>query len=450
MHELKRFFKGKKKHRSPSPPLTKDGSAAASFYSVFKPSTVSLKQGPDDDDDIHALAQKYGRMGRILGSGAGGSVRLLKRESDGVTFAVKEFRPRRSNEEERDYVKKCTAEFCIGSTLHHPNVINTLDIGHEGDRYYEVMEYCPTDFFAVVMSGQMSRGETNCCFRQICEGVKYLHGLGIAHRDLKLDNCVVKDGIVKLIDFGSAVVFQYPGEEKLLMARGVCGSDPYLAPETLTRQRYDPRFVDIWSIAIIYCCMTLKRFPWKAPKQSDASFQLYCKPDENPHDYLAAAAAHKELLRRRRELRHRNSEKDHGSDKSIEKVTESLDRISIADADAKDKKQEASPHSKDRPEQKPTKDSGRAERTDGVPAPAHRPLQGPYRLMRLLPHAARPIISRMLLVDVSQRATFDDIWKDEWFSEIQPCTVDAKGHVCHVPGHNHTQVNEEDGPEEEK
>lgn len=101
-------------------------------------------------------------------------------------------------------------------------------------RYFEVMEYCPVDFFAVVMSGKMSRGEVNCCLKQLACGVKYLHSMGLAHRDLKLDNCVMtENGILKLIDFGSAVVFRYPFEQEVTLASGIVGSDPYLAPEVL-------------------------------------------------------------------------------------------------------------------------------------------------------------------------------------------------------------------------
>ncbi|GME87416.1 unnamed protein product [Ambrosiozyma monospora] len=164
------------------------------------------------------------------------------------------------------------------------------------------MEYAPIDFFAVVMSGKMTRSEINCCIKQITLGVAYLHSVGLAHRDLKLDNCVVtKEGIVKLIDFGSAVVFKYPFEEEVVYAHGIVGSDPYLAPEVLTHtDHYDPQLVDIWSIAIIYCCMTLKRFPWKAPKKEDPSFSLYSMPDDIPHDYVESARHHKELLAERK------------------------------------------------------------------------------------------------------------------------------------------------------
>ncbi|KAG8690115.1 serine/threonine protein kinase, partial [Ceratobasidium sp. 395] len=224
------------------------------------------------------LSKKYGKWGKVLGSGAGGTVRLIKAstKNGGAVYAVKEFRPRRQGESEREYQKKVTAEFCVGSTLKHINIIHTVDIVSDHGHYYEVMEYAPYDLFSVVMSGSMGRPEIYCVFRQICDAVDYLHGMGLAHRDLKLDNCVMTtDNIVKLIDFGTATVFHYPGQA-LTLASGVVGSDPYLAPEVLHAQQYDPRKTDVWSIAIIFMCMVLRRFPWKIPDPKvDVSYKSF-------------------------------------------------------------------------------------------------------------------------------------------------------------------------------
>lgn len=71
---------------------------------------------PLGEDHAH-LQKKYGKWGKVLGSGAGGTVRLIKRSKDSTVFAVKEFRQRRAGESEKEYVKKVTAEFCIGSML---------------------------------------------------------------------------------------------------------------------------------------------------------------------------------------------------------------------------------------------------------------------------------------------------------------------------------------------
>lgn len=147
----------------------------------------------------------------------------MKRSSDGVTFAVKQFRAKHSYESEREYNKKVTAEFCVGSTLHHGNVIETMDLVHEKGNWYVVMEYAPFDLFAIVMTGKMSREEISCATLQILNGVTYLHSMGLAHRDLKLDNVVVNEhGIMKIIDFGSAAVFRYPFENGIVSASGKC------------------------------------------------------------------------------------------------------------------------------------------------------------------------------------------------------------------------------------
>ncbi|GAA6064412.1 hypothetical protein JCM10212_001236 [Sporobolomyces blumeae] len=240
------------------------------------PSTAEGRNSPPLGEDHAHLQKKYGKWGKILGSGAGGTVRLIKRSKDHTVYAVKEFRAKRAGETEREYVKKVTAEFCIGSTLHHPNIIETVDIISDNGHYYEVMQYAEFDLFSIVMSGKMTRPEIYCVFKQIIDGVDYLHSMGLAHRDLKLDNCVMTgDNTVKLIDFGTAVVFKYPGQ-KPTKASGVVGSDPYLAPEVIGKKEYDPRLTDVWSVAIIFMCMILRRFPWKLPDpKNDASYRLY-------------------------------------------------------------------------------------------------------------------------------------------------------------------------------
>lgn len=70
-------------------------------------------------------------------------MRLIKAstKNGGTTFAVKEFRQKRQGESEREYQKKVTAEFCVGSTLKHPNIIETVDIVTDHGHYYEVRCY---------------------------------------------------------------------------------------------------------------------------------------------------------------------------------------------------------------------------------------------------------------------------------------------------------------------
>ncbi|CAI2174357.1 7803_t:CDS:2 [Funneliformis geosporum] len=218
----------------------------------------------------------------LLGTGVGGTVRLIHCTPDNKPFAVKQFRKRLPNESEKSWLKNITAEFCIGSTLHHENIIETIDIIQENGQLYQIMEFAPYDLFEIVMSKKMNEDEIHCCFKQIVLGVDYLHNMGIAHRDLKLDNCVLNEfGIVKLIDFGCSVVFKYPFYNKVILSSGPCGSDPYICPESYTRASYDVRSADIWSLGIIYICMITGRFPWLVAKASkESSYKTYLRyPD---------------------------------------------------------------------------------------------------------------------------------------------------------------------------
>jgi tRNA A-37 threonylcarbamoyl transferase component Bud32 len=369
---LKRFFKKVAKKEEPkkqaavSHEKQKPKGSIAKFINTLSPSQ-SASTGNSKllfgTDNASELIEKYGIPGKVLGEGAGGSVSVVKR-SDGKLYAVKKFRPKNERETEADYSKKVTSEFCIGSTLHHQNVIETLDMLQEGLNFLVVMEFAPYDFFTIVMSGLMAKHEIHCCFKQIMNGTAYLHSMGLAHRDLKLDNCVVtKSGIIKLIDFGSAVVFKYPYETEIVKAKGVVGSDPYLAPEVLVERYYDPRPLDIWSIAIMFCCMTLRRFPWKAPKQSDNSFKLFSMlPEPNPEN----------------------------------------------------------------PEHKSRS-------------------KGQYRLLRLLPHASRPLIGKMLELNPLDRATLEQIYSDPWFDAIEVCNAADNGELEKQPEtHTHHLITEDE------
>lgn len=105
------------------------------------PGPVIALTHPSLHEATHAhLSKKYGKWGRVLGSGAGGTVRLIKanQKQGGTTYAVKEFRPRRQGESEKEYQRKVTAEFCVGVTLRHVNVIETVDIVNDHGHFYEV------------------------------------------------------------------------------------------------------------------------------------------------------------------------------------------------------------------------------------------------------------------------------------------------------------------------
>jgi serine/threonine protein kinase len=434
MSELKRFFKiGGHKHKdkdkskppkSPAPSIKEKSSKPKKSGLGTPPASRGSAAVPFADD--HGLESKYGKFGKVLGSGAGGSVRLLKR-SDGVTFAVKQFRARHSYESERDYSKKVTAEFCIGSTLHHGNIIETMDLVSEKGSYFVVMEYAPFDLFAIVMTGKMSREEMSCCTLQILNGVTYLHNMGLAHRDLKLDNVVVNEhGIMKIIDFGSAAVFRYPFENDIVLASGIVGSDPYLAPEVYDSSKYDPQPTDIWSIAIIFCCMTLRRFPWKAPRVSDNSYKLFiAPPNDGPKSITQPSSSNTDLP------------SEAGDDRR-----KSGPQSEPASRQPSDQPSSTHHHHKHGGHSEPATNDGRpsSAAANGQSKEQQPPqvIKGPWRLLRLLPRETRHIIGRMLELDPKKRATLEEIHADKWVLNAQVCSQEEGGRLIKMETHEHT------------
>ncbi|EMD41400.1 hypothetical protein CERSUDRAFT_42349 [Gelatoporia subvermispora B] len=228
-----------------------------------------------------SLLKKYGVCEKVaIGKGATSVVRLAHKwdRADEKLYAVKEFRKRRKNESEKEYVKKLTAEFCISSTLHHINIVETVDlVQDESQHWCEVMEFCPGgDLYAAIKRGGMSPSEVECCFKQILTGVEYLHSQGVAHRDIKPENLFFDTkGHLKIGDYGASTVYRLPWETTVHMSTGLCGSEPYIAPEQFLGKPYDARLVDIWACGVVYYCLHFQELPWTVAQQSDNLYAAY-------------------------------------------------------------------------------------------------------------------------------------------------------------------------------
>jgi protein-serine/threonine kinase len=195
------------------PKLARKASAAGSAKGSDRGSMKGSEKGGDNNSTA-SLFKKYGICEKAaIGRGATAVVRLAHKwdRTEEKLYAVKvslislllariyahrleqEFRKRRKNETEKEYVKKLTSEFCISSTLHHTNIVETVDLVQDEQHHWcEVMEYCPGgDLYAAIKKGNMSVGEVECTFKQILHGVQYLHSMGVAHRDIKPENLLL-------------------------------------------------------------------------------------------------------------------------------------------------------------------------------------------------------------------------------------------------------------------
>lgn len=97
-------------------------------------------------------------------------------------------------------------------------------------------------------------------FKQIIDGLNYIHSKNIAHRDIKLDNILLDGkGSVKIADFGVSKQTQ-PG----VKMREQCGTPAYIAPEILKNKNGYGFNVDLWSAGVVLFAMLYGTVPFKA------------------------------------------------------------------------------------------------------------------------------------------------------------------------------------------
>lgn len=257
------------------------------------------KGGPQSNA---SLVDKYGKCQEIVGRGAFGIVRIShkvdpKDSKAEQLYAVKEFR-RRPQETTKRYQKRLTSEFCISSSLRHPNIIHTLDLMQDskGD-YCEVMEYCAGgDLYTLVLAaGKLEVGEADCYFKQLMRGVEYMHEMGVAHRDLKPENLLLTThGALKITDFGNGECFRMAWEKEAHMTAGLCGSAPYIAPEEYVDKEFDPRAVDVWATGVIYMAMRTGRHLWRvAQRDEDEFYDRYLEGRRDEDGYAPIETLHR-------------------------------------------------------------------------------------------------------------------------------------------------------------
>jgi protein-serine/threonine kinase len=301
---LRDWLGGKKKDDGPGePPSLMSGWVDQWRSEKDKISVDKDKKG--GPNATATLVEKYGKCQEVIGRGAFGIVRIShkidpKNGHQEQLYAVKEFR-RRPQESARKYHKRLTSEFCISSSLRHPNVIHTLDLlqDSKGD-YCEVMEFCAGgDLYSLVLTAvKLEVAEADCYFKQLMRGVEYMHEMGVAHRDLKPENLLLTmNGSLKITDFGNGECFRMAWEKEAHMTCGLCGSAPYIAPEEYTDKEFDPRAVDVWATGVIYMAMRTGRHLWRvAKKDEDEFFEKYLEGRKDEDGYAPIENLHRVRL----------------------------------------------------------------------------------------------------------------------------------------------------------
>ncbi|OWZ06524.1 CAMK protein kinase [Phytophthora megakarya] len=112
----------------------------------------------------------------------------------------------------------------------------------------------------------------------VLSGLRFLHGHGIAHRDMSLENILLRNGQAVIADFGLCV--QYSTESPTatgFRCDETVGKNYYMAPEIVARESYDPRRADIWSAGIAFFILLTSSPPFERADPSDPGFRYVAK-----------------------------------------------------------------------------------------------------------------------------------------------------------------------------
>ncbi|HVH42636.1 MAG TPA: serine/threonine-protein kinase [Labilithrix sp.] len=182
---------------------------------------------------------------------------------------VKQLKPELAEDER--FREMFLDEASLAARLNHRNIVQTIEVDQDGDRYFFVMEYLEgrTLHHVSRLKGEKAL-PMGTILRIICDmlaGLHYAHELadydgtplGVVHRDVSPRNVFLTyDGQVKLLDFGVA---KAAGRDLETETGELKGRVPYMAPEHVSDANIDRR-ADIFSTGVLLREALLGRRMW--------------------------------------------------------------------------------------------------------------------------------------------------------------------------------------------
>lgn len=231
---------------------------------------------------IEYMSESIYRKTSQIGEGTYGKVYKAFNINTNQLVALKKLRM----ESEKDgFPFTAVREIKLLQTLRHPNIVSLIEMMVEKSQVYMVFEYLDHDLSGILLHPTLkfSEGNVKYLFRQIVDGLAYMHSRGILHRDIKGSNILLgKDGVVKIADLGLARSINLLNSAAHYTNRVI--TLWYRPPELLLGATNYDGAVDIWGIG----CILAEFFVKKAILQSKdyigqlkVIYSLFGTPIEN-------------------------------------------------------------------------------------------------------------------------------------------------------------------------
>lgn len=224
------------------------------YENICKTISEAMKVGVYPETNI-----KFYRYGKIIGRGAFGKVNIGVHVASGRVVAVKSFKL--NNSEINSIKRKLHLETQLMRSINHRNVVRIYETFETEKLLMIVLEYVAGGDLLTYLKKKNKVTENTCkfIFKQLIQGLHYMHSQGIIHRDVKLDNILIdSDSTIKICDLGVSKMIK-PGE---LMTEQ-CGTPAYIAPEIISGNGYYGFGADIWSAGVVFYALLSGTVPFK-------------------------------------------------------------------------------------------------------------------------------------------------------------------------------------------
>ncbi|KAE8023647.1 hypothetical protein FH972_009319 [Carpinus fangiana] len=213
-----------------------------------------------------------------------GTYGVVYRAKDKKTDDIVALKKVKMEKEKEGFPLTSLREINILLSLHHPSIVDVKEVvvGSSLDSIFMVMEYMEHDLKGLMetMKQPFSQSEVKCLMLQLLEGIKYLHGNWVLHRDLKTSNLLLNNrGELKICDFGLARQYGSPLKPYTHLVVTLW----YRAPELLLGAKQYSTAIDMWSLGCIMAELLSKEplFNGKTEfDQLDKIFRILGTPNE--------------------------------------------------------------------------------------------------------------------------------------------------------------------------